>query len=164
MACRSKLILIFIILPVIASGCLSLRVEKANIGSAVPGTVSGLKENQSTLEDALKICGAPGEIIDMEGKIALIYEKGFYTGAQLSLGFPVGKLVGPDINVAGYGRLWKYDRLALFFSPDWVLTRSVYVKGSEDPYLKSLFKDKEPEEETEKEPFKEESPPYRWEP
>ncbi|MEN6466140.1 MAG: hypothetical protein ABFD62_13240 [Syntrophaceae bacterium] len=144
MACRFKFIPVVVILSLFASGCLSLRVEKASIGNAAPGP-SQLKENRSTLQDALKLYGAPGDIIEMEGRIALIYEKGFYTGTQLSLGIPVFESVGPDLNLSGYGRLWRYDRLALFFSPDWVLMRSVYVKGSQDPFLQSLFRDKEPE-------------------
>lgn len=160
MACRFKLFAAFIILSVISSGCVSLRIEKANIGSALPGTVSELKESRSTLGDALKICGAPDEILDMDGQIALIYEKGFYTGAQLSFGIPVSESVGPDLNLSGYGRLWRYDRLTLFFSPDWVLRQSVFVKGSKDPYFQSLFKDGEIEEE----PIKEESKPYILEP
>jgi hypothetical protein len=141
MACRFKIILVLLVLSAILSGCLSLRIEKAAVGNALPGTLAGLKENKSTLDDALKICGAPDEILDLKGEIALIYEKGLYTGANLGLGIPISESTGPDINLSGYGRLWKYDRLALFFSPDWVLMHSVYVKGSEDPYFESLFKD-----------------------
>jgi len=146
MACRFKFILVLILLSAFASGCLSLRIERANIGNAMPGLDSQLKENHSTLTDALNAFGAPGEIIDMEGNIVLVYEKGFYKGVNLSLGIPLGEYSGPNPNVSGYGRLWKYDRLELFFSPDWLLMRSVYVKGSEDPFFKSLFMDKEPEQ------------------
>jgi len=124
------------------SGCVSLRIEKANIGNSVPAPPQ-LLVNQSTLQDALKLYGAPENIIDMEGRVALIYENGFYTGAQVSLGFPVGESAGPDLSLSGYGRLWKYDRLTLIFSPNWVLISSIYVKGSRDPFFRSLFKDKE---------------------
>jgi len=164
MECRFKLILVLIILSAILSGCLSLRIEKANIGSALPGTPSGLKHNQSTLDDVLRICGAPDEIMDMEGQIALIYEQGFYTGAQLSLGIPVGESVGPDVSLSGYGRLWRYDRLALFFSPDWVLMKSVYEKGSKEPYFRSLFKNGEPENRRGRDPIAGEFAPHHLEP
>ena len=154
MACRFKFILVLIFLSVFASGCLSLRIEKASIGNAVPGQGSQLPdrlpdqliEKHSTLTDALNAFGAPGEIINLEGNIVLVYEKGFYKGINLSLGIPLGEYSGPNPNLSGYGRLWKYDRLELFFSSDWLLIRSVYVKGSEDPFFKSLFRDKEPEQ------------------
>jgi len=45
-----------------------------------------------------------------------------------------------SLNLSSYGRLWRYDSLALFFSPDWVLIRSVYVKGSDEPFLKTLYR------------------------
>ena len=99
---------------------------------------------QSTLQDALRAYGAPADIIDLEGRIVLVYEKGFYKGAQLSLGVPLSQSSEAGLNLSGYGRLWKYDRLALFFSPDWVLMDKVYVRGSEDPFFRSLFRDKEP--------------------
>lgn len=159
MECRFKLILFLIILSAMLSGCLSLRIEKANIGNTLPGTPAGLKYHQSTLDDALRIFGAPDEILDLEGQIALIYEQGFYTGAQLSLGIPVSESVGPDVSLSGYGRLWRYDRLALFFSPDWVLMKSICEKGSKEPYFRSLFKDKD--EELEEEQISEDIPPHR---
>jgi hypothetical protein len=143
MACLFRTILVFLIAPIIVSGCISLRIDKLNIGNAVPGPVEQLKENQSTLQDALKVCGAPFEVIDLEGRIVLVYEKEFYKGADLSFGIPVtGSLTGAGPNLGGYGSLWKYDRLALFFSPDWVLRSKVYAKGSEDPFFKTLFRDK----------------------
>lgn len=141
MACRFKIIPVLLVLTVMLSGCLSLRIERANIGSSLPEAVSGLKEGRSSLDDALKICGAPDEVLDLDGEIALIYEKGLYTGANLSLGIPVSESYGPDLNISGYGRLWKYDRLALFFSPDWVLRHSIHVKGSQEPYFGSLFRE-----------------------
>jgi hypothetical protein len=145
MACRFRFLILLVIFPVITSGCVSLRVEKAGIGNGLPAQVSGVKEKQSTLADALKICGAPDQIIDLEGEVALVYEKGFYKGVQLSLGVPVSQSTsGAGVNLSGYGTLWKYDRLALFFSPDWILLQSVYVKGSKDPFFRALFKDKEP--------------------
>jgi hypothetical protein len=145
MECRFKFILFLLMAAAVASGCLSLRIEKADVGSARPGPSAQLKENSSSLGEALLAYGAPDEVIDMEGRIVLVYERCSYTGVQLSLGIPVSESIGPDVNMAGYGRLWKYDRLALFFSPNWVLTKSVFVKGSEDPFFKSLFEDKGPE-------------------
>lgn len=145
MACRFKFILFLLLAAAAASGCLSLRIEKANVGNAMPAPAAQLKENSSTLGEALLAYGAPDEVIDMEGRIVLVYERCSYTGVQLSLGIPVSESFGPDVNMAGYGRLWKYDRLALVFSPNWVLTNRVFVKGSEDPYFKSLFEAGNPE-------------------
>jgi len=142
MACPFKFVLVFII-PVIASGCITLRMEKFNIGNAVPASIE-LKENQSTLLDALTFCGAPREIVDLEGGTVLVYQKDFYKAAELGLGLPFSfqSLSGVGVNLSGYGGLWKYDRLVLFFSPDWVLMSKVYVKGSEEPFFKTLFRDK----------------------
>lgn len=161
MACRFKFIVVLVCLPAIASGCLSLRIEKAVLDT-MPGSADELKVNISTLQDALIVCGAPADVIDVEGRTVLIYERGFYTGTQLSLGIPVSKYAGPDLNVSGYGRLWRYDRLALFFSPDWILTRRDYVKGSEDPFLSTLFRDGQSEREQIKE--REERPGVGLEP
>jgi len=125
-------------------GCVSYQMVKSVEGSPVisPGTT--LVIGKTTLYDVLFRFGAPNQVIEMEGRNLILYERILYRQNALTIGIPVmGEIGGPNFDFSARGGLTRYDTLALFFTPDHILCDMVCERGSHRPYLKSLFSDKE---------------------
>jgi len=144
MACRSNFMRYapcLLLLACILSGCVSLRFDRISQGADVPAQRSELKEGKATLTEVLNHYGAPTDIVDMNGNFALLYKKSFYQGGQLSLGIPL-----PDLNfqsgfkIEAAGNLLRHDLLALFFTPEGLLTGTMYEKGASQPFWGSFWK------------------------
>jgi hypothetical protein len=132
--CLLLLILIF-------SGCVSLRFDRINKGADVPMPSADLKEGKATLADVLKHYGAPTDVVDMNGKFALLYKKSFYQGGQISIGIPLSDLLfQPNLRVEAAGNLMRHDLLALFFTPDGILSGTMYERGASQPFWESFWK------------------------
>jgi hypothetical protein len=78
----------------------------------------------------------------LEGKDLLLYERLVLQENGLSLSISVADIWGAGLDFAAYGTLVCYDTLALFFTPDGVLQDMVFEKGSNRPYLRTLFTEK----------------------
>jgi hypothetical protein len=145
MACHFDLkpcfaLCLLLLIPMIA-GCLNARFEKISKGADVPAPSTGLKVGQATLTDALKQYGAPADIVDMNGKVALIYKKSFYQGGQISIGIPLSGLSFPSsLRMEATGSLMRHDLLALFFTPDGILSETMYERGASQPFWESFWK------------------------
>ena len=109
-------------------------------GNDVPPLSDQLQVGVTELKQALKIYGAPSRIIELNGKNLLIYEKSVFRQNNISVGIPLSDFSGKSIDFSAYGNLTRYDILALFFSPDNILSDVVYEIGSDRPYLKTLLK------------------------
>jgi hypothetical protein len=133
------LFLLFLIL--ILSGCVSVRFDRINKGAEIPVPAPELREGKSTLAEALARYGAPAEVVDMNGKFALLYRKSFYQGGQLSIGIPLSDLFfQSSLKLEATGNLLRHDLLALFFTPEGILTETKYERGASHPFWGSFWK------------------------
>jgi len=146
MACHSKrsafsaaLALAFLL--AVMTGCVTLRVIKVNDGKDMSQTAAEFTAGKATLDDILAKYGAPTDIVDLQGRTALIYERSYYRGNQLSIGIPFSEISGVNANLTGYGNLLRYDSLVFFVNPDGTVSHSVFDKGSSSSYWSSLFSD-----------------------
>lgn len=144
MACHFNfrpLALLLLLLILIFSGCVSLRFDRISKGGDVPSPSADLKEGKATLADVLKHYGAPTDIVDMNGKFALIYKKSFYQGGQISIGIPLSDLLfQSSLRMEAAGNLMRHDLLALFFTPEGILSETMYERGASQPFWKSFWK------------------------
>jgi len=128
-------------LSLTVSGCVSLRFDRVSQGAEVPLPTAELQKGKTTLAEVLACYGAPTEIMDMQGKFALLYKKSFYQGGQLSFSIPLSDvLMGANFKMEATGNLLRHDLLALFFTPDGVLTETKYERGVSHPFWGSFWK------------------------
>lgn len=144
MACHFNfrpLALCLLLLILIFSGCVSLRLDRINKGTDVPIPSADLKEGKTTLADVLNHYGAPTDVVDMNGKFALLYKKSFYQGGQISIGIPLSDLLfQPSLKVEAAGNLMRHDLLALVFTLDGILSETMYERGASQPFWESFWK------------------------
>jgi hypothetical protein len=145
MACRFNVratALGLLLTTLIFSGCVSLRFDRINNGSDVPAPAAHLQEGTATLAEVLGHYGAPTDIVDMDGKFALLYKKFFYQGGQISIGIPLSDLLffQSSVKLEATGNLLRHDLLALFFTPDGILTETMYERGASHPFWGSFWK------------------------
>jgi len=113
-------------------------------GSPVASPGRTLLVGRTTLEDVLSRFGAPDQVMELEGKNLILYERTLYRENALTIGIPVmGKLGGPSADLSARGGLVQYDTLVLFFTPDDILCNVAFEKGSHRPYLKTLLSETE---------------------
>jgi hypothetical protein len=118
-----------------------LRFDRVSQGAEVSLSTAELQKGETTLAEVLACYGAPTEIMDMQGKFALLYKKSFYQGGQLSFGIPLSDvLMGPNLKMEAVGNLLRHDLLAFFFTPDGVLTETKYERGASHPFWGSFWK------------------------
>lgn len=127
------------------TGCLSYRVIKAVEGRSVPDTSTEFRVGTTTLQEALQALGAPDQVVGLEGKDVLIYQKSVLENSGLSFGIPFSEIWGPSFNFSAYGELVRYDLVVLSFTPDGILREMMSEKGSHYPYLKTVLSDKKGE-------------------
>jgi hypothetical protein len=143
MVCPSsfgRLLFFLLFLTLITSGCVSLRVDMINKGAEVPPPAPELKEGRTTLTEVLAHYGAPTDILDMQGKFALVYKRTFYRGGQISFGIPLSEVIKTSFNLEATANLSRHDMLTLFFTNDGVLNEMIYEKGTNQPFWSSLWK------------------------
>ncbi|MFH1080134.1 MAG: hypothetical protein V1766_07735 [Pseudomonadota bacterium] len=144
MACRFNfrpLALGLLLATLFFSGCVSLRFDRISRGTDVPVPAAHLKEGTATLAEALNHYGAPTDIVDMEGKFALLYKKSFYQGGQISIGIPLSDFfLQSPVRMEATGNLLRHDLLALFFTPDGILAETLYERGADHPFWESFWK------------------------
>jgi hypothetical protein len=100
-----------------------------------------LQVGKTTLHEALSLLGAPDQVVELNGKDLLVYQRAVLRQNRVSLGIPVADVWGARADLSAYGNLARYDTLALFFTPDGILRDMAFEKGSVQPYLKTLFKE-----------------------
>jgi len=142
MDCRFKAPLALIICWMIGTlvpGCISYELVRQVKGLEVRAPNGELKAGETTLGEVLSLYGAPDKLTEIGGRELLIYERAIYTNSQISVGIPLSDIFRMSAEISAYGRLGRYDTLALFFTPDGILQHLVYEKGSDYPYLKALL-------------------------
>lgn len=122
------------------NGCLTYRIIRQIEGTEVLDPGDGFTVGVSTMAEVLTILGAPDEVLSVENKDLLIYERSLLYENRFSLGIPVLDVAaGGSFDVSAYGSLTRYDTLAFFFTPQGVLDQLVFEKNSREPYLRTLF-------------------------
>ena len=76
----SAWIMIALLAGLVISGCVSLRIEKINDGGEILPPPEGFAAGKTSLQEVLLYYGAPTDIIDMQGHLALHYQRTFYRG------------------------------------------------------------------------------------
>jgi hypothetical protein len=136
MACRFKRILramILLLLCQVLCGCLSFRIDRISDGAEVQPLPQGFAVGKTTLADVLASYGAPADIVDMKSHFALHYQREFYRGGQLSLGFPLGDALKVSPKLDASANLQRYDSAVFIFTPEGVLAGMTYEKGTDHP-------------------------------
>ena len=80
----------------------------------------------------------------------LIYRQVFSDSRQISLGIPLQSFYASLIKFSGSGEVGTSDYLVLFFDNEYILTRMIYEKNSDAPFLKTLMAEPEPSNQREK--------------
>jgi len=142
-ACPSnlgRLLIILLLMTLFSSGCVSFRVDRINDGAEVPPPAPELISGKTTLTDVLARYGAPTHIVDMQEAFALVYEKSFYRGGQISIGIPLSDIIKTSFNLEAAGNLTRRDRLTFIFANDGVLREKSFEKGTSQPLWNSFWK------------------------
>ena len=143
-ACPSeaKRLLIFLLLValLVISGCVSLRVDRISKGAEVPPPAPELKKGIATLTEVLARHGAPTDILDLQGKFALVYRRSYYRGGQISVGIPLSDVIKTSFNLEATGNLLRHDLLVFVFTPDGILEEVTYEKGTDRPLWNTFWK------------------------
>jgi hypothetical protein len=124
------------------TGCISYRFIKATEGRLVPPILEECQVGKTTLQEALETLGAPDQVVELEGKDVLIYQRSLFAESGLSFGIPLADILINSFDISGSGSLVRYDLLLLFFTPDGILREIIKEKGSHYPYLKTILSDK----------------------
>jgi len=140
MAFRNRFysILAVLILFVGSSGC-SLRLLWQEEGRPVLPHDEDLAPGSTNLTQALAILGAPDRVMELNGENVLVYQQSFIDSRQVSLGIPLQSFYTSLVKFSGSGEVGTSDYLILFFNNDYLLTRKIYEKNSEFPFLKTLM-------------------------
>jgi hypothetical protein len=141
MDCRFKVPLVILcwIIGALLPGCISYKFVRQVQGFEVMAPGGELKAGETTLGEVLSLYGAPDTLTETGGKELLIYERAIYSNSAISVGIPLSDVFQISSEISAYGRLWRYDTLALFFTPDGILQYLIYERGSDYPYLKTLI-------------------------
>jgi hypothetical protein len=146
MVCLSKnrlAIKIFLLIfpSLLIASCISFRIVKVNNGGDISAPSKMIIKGKTKLADILSIYGAPGKIVEVDGKTVIIYEKSYFRGNQLSIGVPFSDITGVSLNMTAFGNLLRYDTLLVTFDDNYTLTDIAYEKGTDNPFWMSLYKD-----------------------
>lgn len=137
------LAVLLLVAAVITPGCVSYRLTKVEVGQSVArNTADRLTPGETTLDQALRLLGAPDLVIGLGEQNLLIYRRSISYENSVSVSIPLTDFVVLNsADVSASGGLVRFDILALFFTPQGMLKQFVLEQGSDAPYFKTLFKD-----------------------
>jgi len=143
MACRFKfyfsLILIAGLLPGLSS-CISYQYERYIYGLPIQAPGDQYPLIQTTIADVLANLGAPDYVFSLDNKDLLVYRHTLLQENSLSVGIPVVDVAtAGSIDISASGALTRSDVLTFFFNSDGILVDVVFEKGTDAPYLETLF-------------------------
>ena len=143
MACRFKfyfsLLLIAGLIPGLC-GCISYQYNRYIYGLPIQAPGDQYPLLQTTMADVLANLGAPDYIFSLDIKDLFVYRHALLQENSLSVGIPVVDVAtGGSIDMSASGALTRSDFLTFFFNPDGILVNLVFEKGTDAPYLETLF-------------------------
>ncbi len=136
----SRLLISLLLATLVLSGCVSFRVDRISKGAEVPPPAPELKKGSATLTEVLVRHGAPTDILDLQGKFALVYRRSYYRGGQVSIGIPLSDIIKTSFNLEAAGNLLRHDMLVFIFTRDGVLEETTYEKGTDRPLWNTFWK------------------------
>ena len=77
--------------------------------------------------------------MELDGENVLVYQQVFSDSRQISLGIPIQTFYTSLIKFSGAGQVGTSDYLILFFDNNDLLTRKIYEKNSDVPFMKTLM-------------------------
>lgn len=135
-----KLTLWGICITLVLTNCISYRIVREVDGVEISDPGNTFRVGQSTMGEVLSKMGAPIQVVSIQNKDLLIYERSLVVENRISLGVPLlDTAIGGSADISTYGSLTRYDTLAFFFDPQGILDHMVFEKGSGKPYLKTLL-------------------------
>jgi len=117
----------------VISGCISLRIDKINDGADILPPPEGFMAGKTSLQEVLLYYGAPTEIVDMQGYLALHYLRKFYRGGHISIGVPLGDVFKASPKLDAMGDLVRHDAIVFIFTTDGLLKDMSYEKSTSRP-------------------------------
>ena len=117
----------------VISGCVSLRVDKINDGADILPPPEGFMAGKTSLQEVLLYYGAPTEVLDMQGYLALHYQRTFYRGGHISIGVPLGDVFRASPNLDAMADLVRHDAIVFIFTTDGLLKDMSYEKSTSRP-------------------------------
>lgn len=124
---------------ILVPGCISYELVRQVQELEVMTPGGKLIQGETTLGEVLSLYGAPDKLTEIGGRELLVYERAVSSHSGISIGIPLSDMIRIGAEISAYGRLARYDTLALFFTPDGILQHFVYEKGFDYPYLKTLI-------------------------
>ena len=131
-------ILLVLTLILGSSGC-SVRLLWHEEGRPVLPHDGDLVPGSTDLTRALAILGAPDRVMELEGEDVLVYQQVFSDSRQIALGIPLQSFYASLVKFSGSGEVGTSDYLILFFDSNHLLTRKIYEKNSDAPFMKTLM-------------------------
>ena len=121
-------------------GCINYRIVREVEGDKIQDPAARFAAGVSTMDEVLRQLGAPKEVISIQNKDLLVYQRALLYENRLSFGIPLLDIAfGGNADISAYGGLKRYDTLTFFFDTKGVLDAMVFEKGSETPYFRTLF-------------------------
>jgi hypothetical protein len=125
---------------VVLSGCISYQYDRYIYGVPIQDPGDQFPLIQTTISDVLANLGAPDYIHSLDNKDMLVYRRSLLQENSLSVGIPVVEVTsGGNIDLSASGALIRSDVLTFFFNSDGLLIDMVFEKGTDAPYLETLF-------------------------
>jgi len=118
-----------LLLTLAIAGCMSLQIEKRQVGVDVLAPPVEFLQKKTLLDEILSSYGAPTDIVEMSGDFALHYRKASFKGMDVSFGIPLQNLLLYS-SLGAYGNLVHYDAVVFIFTADGVMKDMKYEKGS----------------------------------
>ena len=143
MDCRSKYFLypfLTVALIVVLSGCISYRYNRYIYGLPIQDPGEQFPLIQTSIGDVLANLGAPDYVYSLDNKDMLVYRRSLLQENSLSVGIPVVEVTtGGSFDLSASGALTRSDVLTFFFNSDGLLIDMIFEKGTDAPYLETLF-------------------------
>ncbi len=143
MACRFKYrftLLLAVALILGLSGCISYQYQRYTYGVPIEDPGDQYPLNLTTIGDVLIKLGAPDYVFSLDNKDLLVYRRSLLQENSLSVGIPIVDVAtGGSLDLSASGALTRRDMLTFFFDSGGTLVDVVFEKGTDQPYLRTLF-------------------------
>jgi len=131
---------LIIVLILALSGCISYQYDRYIYGVPIQDPGDQYPLNHATIGDVLANLGAPDYVHSLDNKDMLVYRRSLLQENSLSVGIPVVDVAtGGSVDLSASGALIRSDVLTFFFNSEGILVDVVFEKGTDAPYLETLF-------------------------
>lgn len=143
MRCHSKNIMWIttaMLIGQVIFGCVSFHIDKINDGVDIPPPPDEFKAGKTSLQEVLNYYGAPAEIVNMKGHVALHYQRTMDRTGHISIGIPLIEVLKAGPELTARGNLLSHDTVVFVFTAEGLLEDMVYEKGTSRPLWGTFWK------------------------